>query len=142
MEILPITHPELFPGVQKQLQADSARTSGYPSFDRLNGELVSRGFAFYEHVKTGYSSYEERLKHTCAFELDRAYIYCQFTNNEVLKLFAEDIRPRHSHQIPEELIETLLWLGKEFGLCINDRDLYESFDLTDRLVIQTYIVDT
>lgn len=142
VEILPVTYGKLFPGVQRPWRPNPDKTFGYPSFDRLKRELANRGFAFFELVNTGYAAHEEGLKHTCAFELDRAYFFCQFSNNDVKKLFADDIRPRYAHQIPGELIETLLWLGKDFGLCLNDHDLEESFDLTDRHAIQAYITET
>ncbi|MBC7413093.1 MAG: hypothetical protein H7331_11655 [Bacteroidia bacterium] len=102
----------------------------------LNSLLLNLGLERIEKVYDGYSSFKEICKNTIAYKFDEAEIFVTIENDYIKDLFMTGFRFHENEAIKNKLEEVLYNIGTEFHLILNDWNLAEIIDLTDRKEIK------
>jgi hypothetical protein len=91
------------------------------------------------NVYTGYSNYKERCDDMFAYQFDSAQIFVVIDEKYVKDLFVTGFRFFEDETIKNKLEEVLFEIGAKYRLILNDWDLTEVVDLSDKIEIRKYL---
>lgn len=105
----------------------------------LNSIMLNLHLEKIEKVYTGYSSYSEICENTIAYKFDDAEIFVITEKDFVKDFFITGFRLHKNEEIKSKLEEILYRIGTEYNLILNDWNLTEIIDLSDRKEIKKYL---
>lgn len=105
----------------------------------LNSILLNLELKKIEKVYSGYSSFREICENTIAYKFDDAEIFVTTENDFVKDFFITGFRFYKNEEIKIKLEEILHKIGTEYSLILNDWDLAEIIDLSNKKEIKKYL---
>lgn len=103
--------------------------------------LINLGMQKIEKVYSGYSTYKEKCKNAIAYKFDQSEIFIFTENNFIKDFFVNRFRLNENQLVKNKLEEILFTIGQKYDLILNDWDITEVIDLSDRRRIQKYLND-
>ncbi len=100
--------------------------------------VQSCGFQKVDKVYSGYGSHKVESSNTSGFKLDSSAVFCDFKNDIVENIWIDGFRFNKHSDHQKQLINVLYVLGEKWNLILNDWDLTETIDLSNRKLIQEY----
>ncbi|BCY29331.1 hypothetical protein [Flavobacterium okayamense] len=101
--------------------------------------LIDLGLFKIENVFTGYGSHKEKCKNTVAYKFERIEIFVTSKNDYVNDFFITGNRFQNDDVIKNKLEDILFKIGIKYNLVLNDWDITEVINLSDKHEIKKYI---
>lgn len=101
--------------------------------------LLDLGLSKINNVYTGYGSYKEKCKDTVAYVFDKIMIFVISKNEFVNDFFITGNRFHNDEDIKRKIEDVLYKIGIEYNLVLNDWDITEVINLSDKHEIKKYI---
>ncbi len=111
------------------------------SLTELDLLLINLGMQKIEKVYSGYSTYKEKCTNAIAYKFDQSEIFVFTENNFIKDFFVNRFRFNENQLVKNKLEEILFSIGQKYDLILNDWDITEVIDLSDRKQIQKYLND-
>lgn len=101
--------------------------------------IQSCGFQKADKVYIGYGSDKEVGLNTLGFKLESSAVFCDVKNDTVENIWIDGFRYNKHSAYKEQLINVLFALGEKWNLILNDWDLTETIDISNKKSIEEYI---